>query len=178
MSKSKNSVSTYNMKLDASRNYKTDSFSVNSLQNFCINAISGKYTRVTNEVSENKVESANEVRKLSKISGMTIESFKFDIFLKNCERLSRSKLTYKSGKKTKEKQFFSLLTYLDVCEKYHLEQTSKVVIQETKPETKPETIKLNRSQSGKLAQLTKKLKAGKITEVQFNEQKADILRAA
>ena len=167
-------VSTYSNRIEASRNYKLDSFSVNSLQNFCINAVNGKYIKVTPEVSENKVSAAENVRELAKANEMTVESFKFDIFLKNYERLTSWKLTERRGKKVVEKTVFSLNTYLNVCEKFHKEQTNKVVIQESKPE---EDKKLTRSQIGKIAQLSKKLKNGKIDENTFDKE-VELIKSA
>lgn len=167
--------STYSNRIEASKNYKLDSFSVNSLQNFCINAVNGKYKKVTPEVSENKVNAANNVREIAKVNNMTVESFKFDNFLKNYERLTSWKLTEKKGKKVVDKTVFSLNTYLNVCEKYHREQTNRVVIQENKPE---EAKKLTRSQSAKIAQLSKQLKNGKIDEATFNTKLAEIKKAA
>lgn len=170
MTKKAKNASTYQNRIEASKNYKLDSFSVNSLQNFCVNAISGKYTKVTAEVSENKVNAANNVRDLAKVNGMTVESFRFDNFLKNYERLTSWKLTEKKGKKTVDKTVFSLNTYLSVCEKFHKEITAKVIIQENKPDDKTKENKLTRSQSSKIAQLSKQLKSGKIDQSTFDKE--------
>ena len=184
MAKKVKNASTYQNRIEASKNYKLDSFSVNSLQNFCINAISGKYKKVTPEVSENKVNAANEVRTLANINGMNSDSFKFDNFLKNYERLTNWSLNEKKGKKVVPKTTFSLNTYLNVCEKYHKEITAKVIIQESKPETKPEEQtensdnQMTKSQKAKITYLNNQLKAGKIDEATFNTKLAEIKKAA
>lgn len=179
MKNNKKSVSTYQNRVEASRNYKLDSFSVNSLQNFCINAISGKYTKVTAEVSENKVNAAENVREIATVNNMTVESFRFDNFLKNYERLTVWKLTEKKGKKTVDKTVFSLNTYLNVCEKFHKEQTAKVIIQESKPESKPETDnQMTKSQKAKITYLNNQLKNGKIDKDTFDKEVELIKNAA
>lgn len=127
-------TSTYKNRIEASKNYKLDSFGVNSLQTFVQKAIAGKFNKVTADCSINKVESANNIREIVKTRGMKPDDFNFDIFLKNYTRLTGWKLTEKRGKKTVDKTLFSLNTYLNVCEKYFIEQATKVVIIEDKKE--------------------------------------------
>lgn len=157
MAKSSKSVSTYQNRVDASRNYKLDSFGVNSLQNFVQKAIAGKFNKVTADCSTNKVESANNVREIAKVRGMKTEDFNFDIFLKNYSRLTGWKLTEKKGKKIVDKTLFSLGTYLNVCEKFFLEQSVLRTVQIEEKTEKSESPKLTRSQISKIASVNKKV---------------------
>lgn len=167
--KNKNSVSVHSLLLSANDNYKKNSFSVNSLQNFCTGALSGKFAKVSDNCSAEKVQAANDIRGIAKETGMKTENFQFSVFLENYEKITG----YKSVDKKGNNKLFSLFSYVKVCRKvYELSKTKPVIISENKE------TKLTRSQTAKIANLSKQLKNGKIDKDTFDLKVSEIKKAA